>query len=114
MTIRHSALTWTASVEEFEGRGEGMTIVEALEAAMRDVGAPLSAKEAYGAIVAKSLYVFRAKDPQQIVLQQLRRHCLGIDAPSASPIKRFQRQGTDKFFPLPSPVTVAVHRRAAK
>jgi restriction system protein len=91
-----------------------MTIVEAVEAAMRDAGVPLSAKEAYEAVVARSLYVFRARDPQQIVLQQVRRHCLGIDAPSASPTKYFQRHGLDKFSLLPSPVTVALHKPAPK
>jgi restriction system protein len=82
-----------------------MTIVEAIRTAMRDSGGTFSAKEAYEAVVSKSLYVFRAKSPQQIVLQQLRRHCLGIDMPGASTTKHFQRHGTDKFSLLSSPIT---------
>lgn len=77
-----------------------MTIVEALKAVMRDAGTPLSAREAYQAIVAKSLYEFHAKDPQHVVLMQIRRHCLGIDFPSASPTKHFQQHGDNKFAPL--------------
>jgi len=91
-----------------------MTIVEAIEAAMRDSGAMFSAKEAYEAVVSKSLYAFRAKSPQQIVLQQLRRHCLGIDTPGASPTKHFQRHDADKFSVLSSPVTVDVPSRVAQ
>lgn len=80
-----------------------MTIVEAIEAAMRAARTPLSSKEAYDAIVAGSLYTFNAKSPQQIVAQQLRRHCKGIDTPNAAPTKHFQRAGPDKYSLLPHP-----------
>lgn len=77
-----------------------MTIVEAIKDVMREAAHPLTAREAYSAIVARSLYVFHAKDPQHIVLMQIRRHCVGIDFPSASPTKHFELHGDNRFFPL--------------
>lgn len=40
-----------------------MTLVEAIKTVMREAGDPLTAKEAYARIVAKSLYAFRAENP---------------------------------------------------
>lgn len=90
-----------------------MTVVQAIEAAMHAAGTPLSAKEAYDLIVARSLYAFRAKAPQQIVAQQLRRHCKGIQSTNSSPTKRFQRAGADKYSLLAAPVTEATSPRPA-
>lgn len=74
-----------------------MTIVQAIEQVMRAAGTPLSAREVYDAIMAASLYTFRAKAPQQIVAQQIRRHCKGIDTPNAAPVKLFQRVSANRF-----------------
>lgn len=79
-----------------------MTIVEAIKAVMLEAGRPLSAREAYAAIVDKSLYAFQAKDPQHVVLMQIRRHCVGIDFPSASPTKHFQLHGENQFRERPA------------
>jgi restriction system protein len=84
-----------------------MTIVEAIKAVMLEAGRPMSAREAYAAIIDKSLYDFQAKDPQSIVLMQIRRHCVGIDFPSASPTKHFQFHGDNQFLPLEAVATVA-------
>ncbi|MBT9507229.1 MAG: restriction endonuclease [Rhodoferax sp.] len=78
-----------------------MTIIEAIKTVMLEAKQPLTAREAYAAIVAKSLYVFHAKDPQHVVLMQIRRHCFGIDFPSASSTKHFELNGDNRFFPLP-------------
>lgn len=78
-----------------------MTIVEAIKEVMRQAAHPLTAREAFSAIIEKSLYAFHAKDPQHIVLMQIRRHCAGIDFPSASPTKHFEQHGDNRFFPLP-------------
>ncbi|WP_196492964.1 hypothetical protein [Burkholderia stagnalis] len=77
-----------------------MTIVEAIKAVMSEAGRPLSAREAYAAIVEKSLYAFQAKDPQHVVLMQIRRHCKGIDFPSASMTKHFELHGENHFYPI--------------
>jgi restriction system protein len=91
-----------------------MTIVEAIKTVMLEAGRPLSAREAYAAIVNKSLYAFQAKDPQHVVLMQIRRHCVGIDFPSASPTKHFQLHGDNQFLPLATPANADRLAKARK
>lgn len=67
-----------------------MTIVEAIKAVLEDSGKPLTAKEIYDAIVARNLYDFKAKEPVGVVNGQIRRRCVGLDFPSASPVKFFK------------------------
>ncbi len=78
-----------------------MTIVEAIKQVMRSAQRPLTAREAFTAIVDESLYEFHAKDPLHVVSMQIRRHCAGIDFPSAAPNKHFQQHGDDRYSPLP-------------
>jgi restriction system protein len=80
-----------------------MTIVEALKEVMRGAGRPLSSREAYDAIIAQGLYQFQAKDPHHVVLMQIRRHCAGIDFPTASPTKHFRLHGDNTYYPLDQP-----------
>ena len=40
-------------------------------------------------IVKNNYYTFGAKDPEHIVSSIIRRHCYGIDFPTASPVKHF-------------------------
>ena len=82
-----------------------MTIVEALKEVMRGAGKPLSSREAYDAIVAQRLYQFQAKDPHHVVLMQIRRHCAGVDFPTASPTKHFKLHGDNTYYPLDQPDT---------
>lgn len=74
-----------------------MTIADAVVTAMKAHRAPLTAKEAYDIIIAKGLYEFRAKNPVQVVLAQIRRHCEGIDLPNPSPNKFFCRVDDKRF-----------------
>lgn len=80
-----------------------MTIVEALTEVMRGAGRALSSREAYDEIVAQGLYQFQAKDPHHVVLMQIRRHCAGVDFPTASPTKHFRLQGDNTYYPLDQP-----------
>jgi len=91
-----------------------MTIIEAIKAVMREAAHPLTAREAYVAIVDKSLYAFRAKDAQHVVVMQIRRHCLGVDFPSASATKHFELHGNNRFFPLPESSLTARRSRQRK
>jgi restriction system protein len=91
-----------------------MTIIEAIKTVMREAGNPLTAREAYTAIVAKSLYAFHAQDPQHVVLMQIRRHSIGIDFPSASPTKHFELHGDNRFFPLSKVTHVTRQKRKKK
>jgi restriction system protein len=77
-----------------------MTIVEAIKAVMRDAGHPLSAREAHAKIVEQGLYAFQAKDPQHVVLMQIRRHCLGLDFPSAATTKHFRMVSDNQYEPI--------------
>jgi hypothetical protein len=84
-----------------------MSIVEAALTVLRQSGRPLTAAEVYEAIKARGLYSFKAKQPTQIVLQQLRRHCTDVGGKSGSPTKYFARAGVNSYVPLPQPVTMA-------
>jgi len=75
-----------------------MTIIEAIKRVMRTHGAPMTAKEAYEAIVAHQLYEFHAQNPAHVVLMQIRRHSEGIDFPTASPTKHFRLVGDNKVL----------------
>src|SRR5689334_6545445 len=80
-----------------------MTIIEAIKQVMIQHGSPLTARQAYDLIVEKHLYEFHAQDPAHVVLMQIRRHCEGIDFPTAVPTKHFKLVGENKFWPLPEP-----------
>ena len=80
-----------------------MTIIDAIKQVIRASGAPMTAKEAYEAIVSQKLYEFHAQNPAHVVLMQIRRHCEGIDFPTAAPTKHFQLVGENKFVPLEEP-----------
>lgn len=91
-----------------------MTIIEAIKEVMRANGAPMTAKEAYEAIVDHSLYDFHAQNPAHVVLTQIRRHSEGIDFPTAAPTKHFELVGENKFFPLVKPVRLQRKQRGSK
>lgn len=80
-----------------------MTITEAIKEAMRIRGKPLSAKEAYDTISELGLYEFNAQNPLHIVTGSIRRHCVGLDFPSAAPTKYFEIREDGKFYFLASP-----------
>lgn len=88
-----------------------MTIIEAIKAVMIEQNKPMTAKEAYSAIVEKGLYEFHAQNPEHIVRGQIRRHCEGIDFPSAASIKHFKLVGEDRFYPLDNPKRARKNKR---
>jgi len=91
-----------------------MTIIEAVKAVMRQNGEPMTAKQAYEAIVSQNLYQFHAQDPAHVVLMQIRRHSDGIDFPTAAPTKHFQLVGENKFVPLDRPRRISQKRKKPK
>lgn len=50
----------------------------------------MSLKTIYELIIAKDLYRFKAENPPNIVRTLIRRHCVGLDFPTASSKKYFQ------------------------
>lgn len=66
------------------------TIIDAITRILIDSNIPLSIKIIYDRIVANDYYQFKAQDPLSVVRVELRRHCQGVDFPTASPQKYFQ------------------------
>jgi restriction system protein len=76
------------------------TIKEAVILVLKEEGKALSSKAIYNKIIEKDYYRFRAENPPNIVLTLIRRHCQGLDFPSASSKKYFQilNDGTYQLF----------------
>jgi restriction system protein len=81
-----------------------ITIVEAIQEVMLAAGKPMTVSEVYEAIVSKNLYTFKADQPIQIVRNQIRRHCKGLDFQSASDKKHFELLPDGKYYVLQKPV----------
>ena len=77
-----------------------MTIVEALKMVLAKYPEGLTNKEAYEKIIDEKLYDFPAKDPSHVVNGIIRRHCYGLDFPTAHPIKYFKIVGHKGKKPL--------------
>lgn len=77
-----------------------MTITDAIKQVMQAKGTPMTVNEAYHAIVDAKLYEFHADNPAQVVRSQIRRHCEGLDFPSATQTKLFRLVGENCFEPL--------------
>lgn len=67
-----------------------MTIVDALKIVLGTSENGMTSKEAYENIIKKDLYCFPAKKPDAVVNSTIRRHCLGLEFPTASPVKYFK------------------------
>lgn len=67
-----------------------MTIIEAIKIVLNEEHQSMNSKEIYNRIIEKELYKFGAKNPHGIVNGILRSHCIGIDFPTASPVKHFK------------------------
>ncbi len=70
--------------------GNKLTIVGAIKEVLSRSGIPLTPKEVYEKIIDFGLYNFGAKEPKNVVLGEIRKHCVGLDFPSASPVKYFK------------------------
>ena len=66
-----------------------MRIVDAIEDVLNANGKTMGHLQVYNAIKKRKLFSFGAKDPVSVVRSQIRKHCLGLDFPSASPKKLF-------------------------
>ena len=71
-----------------------MTIVESVRTVLSDKGA-LTISEIYKEIVDRKLYSFGAKNPVGVVGTEVRRHCVGLEAPSYN-------TGSVKYFRIAS------------
>lgn len=66
-----------------------MTIIEAIISVLKECNNPLSPKDIYDYIIDRKYYSFGAKDPLAVVRGEIRKHCYGVNFPSASPRKIF-------------------------
>lgn len=78
-----------------------MTIIEAIKKVMTQENKPLTDREIYKSIMKNKLYSFKAKDPMHIVKTSIRRHCVGLDFPTAKKVKYFKivenKRGSSKY-----------------
>lgn len=81
-----------------------MTIIEAIKEAMRIHGSPMTIREIYEAIMGAGLYTFHTENPAHVVASLIRRHCKGLNFPSASETKHFELRNDDKYYFLEQPV----------
>jgi restriction system protein len=72
------------------GGNSNMTIIDAIKKILSEKEIGLTSREIYEKIIDKNLYSFGAKDPKSIVNGIIRKHCVGIDFPTASPVKYFK------------------------
>lgn len=77
-----------------------MTIVEALKIVLCQHPGGLTSKEAYEKIIEENLYEFPAKKPESVVNGIIRRHCYGLDFPTANLVKYFRIVGYKGKKPL--------------
>lgn len=66
-----------------------MTIIEAIKEVLANEPEGLTSAEIYKRIISKNLYKFGAKNPIGVVNGEIRRHCIGLDFPTAYPVKHF-------------------------
>lgn len=74
-----------------------MTITEAIKYVMSERNSPMTADEAYYAIIEAGLYTFHADNPRHVVRSQIRRHSEGVVFPSSSPTKHFILVGESRY-----------------
>lgn len=91
-----------------------MTITEAIKQVMRSKASPMTANEAFRAIVDAKLYEFHADNPEHIVRSQIRRHCEGLEFPSAAPTKHFRLVGENRYEPLAEIIRQPRKKRVTK
>ena len=114
-------LTDTNGAKRTDDTRSGNTIILAIKEVMRDHGKPMQVQQVYDAIVKGDLYRFKASQPVHVVRSQIRRHCFGLDFPTAADLKHFEIRGTNKYYLLPKPVRqksklgqVGTNRKAEK
>ena len=70
-----------------------MTIVDAVKAVLKDQPDGLQSSDVYQKIIELGLYTFGAENPVAVVNGTIRRHCVGLEFPSANPVKHFAIAG---------------------
>ena len=66
-----------------------MTVLEAIKQHLQETPSGLTCRELTDQILARKMYSFNTPTPNNIVNHELRKHCEGLDFPSAHPVKYF-------------------------
>ena len=66
-----------------------MTVLEAIKQLLQETPSGLTCRELTDQILARKMYSFNTPTPNNIVNHELRKHCEGLDFPSAHPVKYF-------------------------
>ena len=66
-----------------------MTVLEAIKQLLQETPSGLTCRELTDQILAQKMYSFNTPTPNNIVNHELRKHCEGLDFPSAHPVKYF-------------------------
>ncbi len=82
------------------------TIKQAAIEVLKQEKCPLTIKEIYNRIIQKDLYHFKAEKPLSIVRIEVRRHCIGINFPSASPTKYFTILNDGRYWIKDVPIPI--------
>ena len=69
------------------------TVASCIRIVLKEYPKGLTANEIYNKIIEKNLYVFGAKNPRDVVRQEIRRHCVDVKIYTAYPIKYFKIVG---------------------
>ena len=77
-----------------------MTITEAICHVLKNFPDGLTSLETYKEIIDNNLYEFGAQSPVSVVNAMIRRRCVGLDFPSAFPVKLFEICGSKGNKPL--------------
>ncbi len=77
-----------------------MTILEAIKQVLSNHSEGLTSREVYDEIIHQELYNFGAQQPVAVVNGQIRRRCMGLDFPTAFPVKAFEIVGYKGKKPL--------------
>lgn len=77
-----------------------MTIIESVKEVLKDSLNGLTIDDIFDSIIKRKLYNFNAKKPKEVVKGEIRRHCLNLDFPTASPVKHFYIVGMSGKKPV--------------
>jgi hypothetical protein len=73
------------------------TILEAIQATLKQFGSPMDVHDIHKSITEKNLYAFKAKDPVGVIRKALRRHSDNVETKDASRMKYFEVRPDGKY-----------------
>ena len=94
-----------------------MTIIQAIKTVLIKENKGLDVDRIYELIIKNNLYTFNAKNPKGVVNGEIRRHCLDLDFPTASPVKHFyivEIKGKKPIYDILNDANKAIRKKEKK